>query len=311
MMISTVTSVIAFPKKPLKKYQHQIVPGSGFVGIAPTLNNSLLFFFLLEKLHFTITILGAFATSKLNLGTFSRTLLSSGDKFVSCLLSVVLSRGKKSKKPQGTHRLQPVPPALPFSCWAPVIGCVHASTSWTGTQASMAAPSEDAVFPGCTILLPFQTFFQSFFSHLNFPNHFPPGPSHGGARTAQQLPVSSGLAPALLAAPEAPQKSHRRVLHPLLADALHCPPKRHPARSDHAAEGLQGAHSADFGSRESELSDLHTLRAICDVGHCPSHAWKRYSGRKSLKPTSDTTCVCPRRCAVTPWQASLGRTNLG
>lgn len=114
MMISTVTSVIAFPKKPLKKYQHQIVPGSGFVGIAPTLNNSLLFFFLLEKLHFTITILGAFATSKLNLGTFSRTLLSSGDKFVSCLLSVVLSRGKKIQKTTGNSPAAASTTSSPF-----------------------------------------------------------------------------------------------------------------------------------------------------------------------------------------------------
>lgn len=57
--ISTVTSATVFPKN-----QHQLVPHSGFVGTAQTLNHSLLLFFPLTKLHFTTTTSGTFATSK-------------------------------------------------------------------------------------------------------------------------------------------------------------------------------------------------------------------------------------------------------
>lgn len=115
----------SFQKNPLKKPASDS-PSLRLCRNCTNIESFPTFFFPLKKFHFTITISGAFPTSKLSLGSVCRALLSSGAIFVSSLLSVILSRWKKPNKTQGTHQLQQVPACptgvVPFSCWAPVTG---------------------------------------------------------------------------------------------------------------------------------------------------------------------------------------------
>lgn len=115
-----------------------------------------------------------------------------------------------------------VPPALSLSPAELLSLEMHIlQPAGTETQASMAAPSEDAVSLWSTILLPFPNLFSRlFFPHKPrrpFPSRpLTASPSREGARTVQQLPVFLWLTPALLAAPGVPKNHTGGSLTPCL-----------------------------------------------------------------------------------------------